>query len=59
MEPDRAGAIGDKGVVQFEKGNYKEAMSLFDKALDIEPDNTRILANKRDALEELRRGAKT
>jgi tetratricopeptide (TPR) repeat protein len=42
IDPNYADAIGDKGIVQFQKGNDKEAISFFDRALAIEPDNTRI-----------------
>ena len=42
IEPDHAGAIGDKGAVQAEKGNYRESITFFDRSLKIEPDNARI-----------------
>lgn len=51
IDPYFAGAIGDKGTIQVEKGNYKKALTFFDKALRIEPKNIRVIRNKALALE--------
>jgi tetratricopeptide (TPR) repeat protein len=51
MYPIIAGAIGEKETIQLEKGNYKQAVIFFDKALKIELKNIRIIRNKALALE--------
>lgn len=50
INPNQARVIGDKGVVQTSKGNYREALVLFNIALKIEPRNQRILKNREFAL---------
>jgi Flp pilus assembly protein TadD len=45
--------MGDKGTVQASLGHFGEAITFFDKALEINPQNIRILMNKARALEEL------
>lgn len=51
MYPIIAGAIAEKETIQLEKGNYKQAVIFFDKALKIELKNIRIIRNKALALE--------
>jgi tetratricopeptide (TPR) repeat protein len=38
-------------IIQGLKGNYYKAIPFFDKALDIDPKNVRILRNKAFALD--------
>jgi Flp pilus assembly protein TadD len=51
IDPCFAGAIGDKETIQVEEGNYKQAVTFFEKALRIEPKNIRVIRNKALALE--------
>ena len=52
-DPTHLNALDGKGVVQGFRGNFKEAISFFDKALEIDPKNSHILRNKASALEQL------
>lgn len=53
IEPNHAEALGDKGTVQFAKGNYREALLLFDKSLKMEPNNAKLLNYRRIASEKI------
>jgi len=41
-----ASEFNEQGVKSVELGNYEEAISYFDKALQIEPENMKFLKNK-------------
>jgi Flp pilus assembly protein TadD len=43
-----------KGIIIGMNGDYKEAISYFDKALKIEPKNRRVLKNREFALKNLK-----
>ena len=53
IDPLYTDAIADKGTVQLAKGNYKSAITFYDRALKMAPGNVRILYNKNIALKEL------
>ena len=52
IDQNYAGAMGDKSVVQALKGNFKVSLDFFNKALEIEPKNKRVLKNKELALKQ-------
>ena len=47
-------AYVNKGVTLFEKGQYKESLVYFDKALELEPNRLGAVINKANALQELK-----
>jgi tetratricopeptide (TPR) repeat protein len=47
--------LNRKALAFYKEGKYEEAISLYDKALDIEPSNLHSLNNKALALHELRK----
>ena len=51
-DPNHVNALGGKGVVQTIEGNFNKAIFFFDKALDIDPKNIRVLREKAFALEQ-------
>jgi tetratricopeptide (TPR) repeat protein len=51
--PIQVEALDWKGIIVAQEGHLRDAISFFDRALEIEPDNTRILTNKALALEQL------
>jgi len=53
IEPNHAEALGDKGTVRFARGNYREALLLFDKSLKMEPNNAKLLNYRRIASEKI------
>ncbi|MBM2852577.1 MAG: Tetratricopeptide repeat protein [Candidatus Nitrosotenuis sp.] len=44
-----------KGMESLNIGNFKVAMRFFDKALELEPDNTDALLYKADAISQLKK----
>jgi len=53
IEPNHAEALGDKGTVQFARGNYSEALQFFDKSLKMDPNNTKLLDYRRIATQKI------
>jgi tetratricopeptide (TPR) repeat protein len=51
INPSHIGAIMGKGIIQCDKGNYEEGITLFDKGLAIDSKNIALLRNKAHALE--------
>jgi tetratricopeptide (TPR) repeat protein len=44
MDPNHVASLDWKGIIAGMKGDYKEAISYFDKALQIDPQNKRVQA---------------
>jgi Flp pilus assembly protein TadD len=51
--PDDAASLFIKGVSFMERGNSSEAINYFDKALELDPNNLKVLNGKGAALVEL------
>jgi len=53
INPDYIEAWHWKGVALYNQGNYEEAIKCFDKALEINPDYSKSLNGKVEALKTL------
>jgi tetratricopeptide (TPR) repeat protein len=50
VSPNESHFIDTYGYILFQKGNYKEALTQFQKALDLKPNDKHIIEHKGDAL---------
>jgi Flp pilus assembly protein TadD len=50
---DEAKTLSDQGVALYKKGKYKDALPYFDKAIELDPENSEFYNHKGRALKRL------